>query len=83
MNIDERIAALTQSVELLASLHKDNEEKFEKRMAAIDQRMAATDKQIKRLGKYIHSIGTLVLDHETRLRSLEDDENDEDEETQH
>lgn len=44
MNIDERLEALTHSVELLAAMHKDNEEKSEKRMDA-------TDKQIKRLGK--------------------------------
>ena len=77
MNIDERIEALTQTVELLASLHKDNEEKFEKRMAAMDERTAATDKQIKRLGKYIHTVAGLVLDHDARLRTLEGDEGDE------
>ena len=63
MNIDERIEALTQSVELLASIHKDNEARLEKFMADADKRAADTDKQIKRLGRYIRSIGTLVLDH--------------------
>jgi hypothetical protein len=36
MTIDERIERLTQSVELLASIHKDNEARAEKR----DQRLA-------------------------------------------
>ena len=31
MNIDERIQALTESVELLASIHKDNEARAVKR----------------------------------------------------
>ena len=31
MTIDERIEALTQSVELLASIHKDNEARAEQR----------------------------------------------------
>jgi hypothetical protein len=35
MNIDRRLDALTQTVELLASLHKDNE----KRMERLDQHM--------------------------------------------
>ena len=34
MTIDERLEALTQSVELLASMHKDNET----RMAAAEER---------------------------------------------
>jgi hypothetical protein len=62
MNIDERLEALTHSVELLAGLHRDNE------------------KQMKRLGKYIRSVSQLVLDHETRIRALEgNDENEDDE----
>jgi hypothetical protein len=32
MNIDERIEALTQSVELLASMHQDLEQKWDERM---------------------------------------------------
>jgi hypothetical protein len=61
MNIDERLDALTHSVELLAGMQPTNE------------------KQIKRLGKYIRSISQLVLDHETRLRSAEGDEPDDEE----
>lgn len=55
MNIDERIEALVQSVELLASLHKDNERRY-------DERAEKTDRQIKRLGRYIHNVSELILD---------------------
>jgi hypothetical protein len=30
-----------------------------------------TDKEMKRLGKYVRSVMQIVLDHETRLRSVE------------
>jgi hypothetical protein len=62
MDIDQRLEALTHSMELLASLHKDNE------------------KQMKRLGKYIRSVSQMVLDHETRLRAVEGDDGEADEE---
>jgi hypothetical protein len=73
MNIDERIEALVQSVELLASLHKDNERRY-------DERAEKTDRQIKRLGRYIHNVSELILDHEARLRAIEGDEVDDDQE---
>jgi hypothetical protein len=47
MNIDERLEALTHSVELLASLHRDNE----KRMERLDQHMEDFAEEMKRLGK--------------------------------
>ncbi len=37
MNIDERIHALTESVELLASFHRDTEIEMKKMAANIDQ----------------------------------------------
>jgi len=57
MNIDERIEALVQSVELLASFHKDNEK-------LMRESQQSTEKQLKRLGKYVHTIAGLVLDHD-------------------
>jgi hypothetical protein len=61
VNIDERLEALTHSMELPATLHKDNE------------------KQMQRLGKHIRSVSQLVLDHETRLRAPEGDDEQDDE----
>jgi len=74
MKLDERLDALTQSVELLAAMHKDNE----KLMRETNE---ATQKELLRLGRYIHNVSELILDHETRLRNLEaSDENEEPEE---
>jgi hemerythrin superfamily protein len=61
MNIDERLEALTHSVELLAAMHKE------------------TDRDMKRLGKYVRSVMQIVLDHETRMRSLEGNDEIDDE----
>jgi len=47
MNIDERIEALTQSVELLASIHADNEKRHadnEKRLARVELALVAAMK---------------------------------------
>lgn len=45
MTIDERIAALTQSVDLLASFHRDSE----KRMEASEKRQEDHERQMKEL----------------------------------
>jgi len=57
MTIDERIQALTESVELLASFHKDMEQKFN---AAMQQ-----------IAEVLKMLGTVIADHEMRLRKLE------------
>ena len=75
MNIDERLEALVQSVEVLAVMHKDNEKRYE-------ERFAKTDGQIRRLGKYVHTIAGLVLDHDARLRTLEGEDDAADDETE-
>jgi|ERR1700685_288456 predicted RNase H-like nuclease (RuvC/YqgF family) len=49
MDIDERLAALTQTVELLASFHRDGE----KRMERLDQHMERLDQHMERLGQHM------------------------------
>jgi hypothetical protein len=58
MTIDERIDALTHSVELLAQIHIDNERRMARNFA--------------RTNRYITQLALLVFDHEQRLRSIED-----------
>jgi transcription termination factor NusB len=79
MNIDERLEALTHSVELLAAMHKDNEARAQQWMQATDKRIQADEKQMRRLGKYTRAVLHMVLDHETRLRAVEGDEEEDDE----
>jgi len=64
MTIDERLEALTHSVELIAQMQIKTEEAQLK-----------TQKEIRRLGRFVR---TIVLDHESRLLALEKDDEDHD-----
>jgi len=64
MSIDERLEALTHSVELLAGMHRDTESEIRR-----------TQKEIRRLGRYVRMI---AIDHEGRLLRLEGEEEDDD-----
>lgn len=66
MTIDERLEALTQSVELIAGMQKVTEAEQKK-----------TAREIRKLARLVRVI---VVDHEARLLDLEGDE-DEDEGT--
>ena len=75
MNIDQRLEALTQTVELLASLHKDKE----KRMERLDQHMEQFATRNLRLEGLVTGIaeGTVrrlhVIEvHEKRISDLEE-----------
>jgi hypothetical protein len=64
MTIDERINALTQSVELLASLHTDLERQTAARFAETAARFAETLQFINRLAHVAEA-------HEQRLDDIE------------
>lgn len=74
MNLDERLQALTQTVELLAAMHKDNENRMER----LAQGMDRLSKRNQRLEDLVTEIaeGTarlphVVESHEQRLSDLE------------
>ena len=60
MTIDERIGALTQSVELLSQMHQDNEKRYDRMF----QRLLEMDARLIRI----------IEDHEHRIRRLEDEQ---------
>ncbi len=64
MTIDERLEALTQSVELLAQMHRDNE-------ARDEQRFQKLESLIERIVSLQERLGIIVVDHERRLDNLE------------
>jgi hypothetical protein len=64
MTIDERLEALTHSVELIAQMQIKSEESQLK-----------TEKEIRKLGRFVRAI---VLDHEARLLALEKTDEDSD-----
>lgn len=64
MNIDQRLEALTQSVELLASFHRDIE-------IALKKQSEDLNAKLDKLAAIVAPIAQLVLDHEHRLNRLE------------
>jgi peptidoglycan hydrolase CwlO-like protein len=64
MTIDERIEALTQSVELLSQMHQDNEKRYNlmfERLVKMDERLLAMNERLVDIAE----------DHERRIRGLE------------
>jgi hypothetical protein len=62
MTIDERLEALTQSVELIASLQQD-----------VEREQKKTTIEVRKLARLVRVI---VLDHESRLVALEGDDDE-------
>ena len=67
MDIDQRLEALAQSLELLASLHKDSE----KRMDRLAEQMVESGKRLDRLTDIVAPIALLVFEHQSRIKRLE------------
>jgi hypothetical protein len=59
MSIDQRIEALTQSVELLSQMHQDNEKRYNRMF----EQLVSMNERLVRLAE----------DHEDRIRRLEGD----------
>jgi hypothetical protein len=64
MTIDERLEALTQTVELIAHMQQAEE----KRAA---ERDALTDRRLNRILDGIEKLATIAHDHEQRIDGLE------------
>jgi len=78
MSLEERVEALTQSVELLAAMHRDYERAAAERAAEADRRAAETDRRLREMIDAINTLGRIAglpqdrLDeHGERLDNLE------------
>jgi len=71
MTIDERIEALTQSVELLASMHQDLEKKWDGRMLKMIEILESLNDTTKRMSRLIEIHEERLDDHERRIDGLE------------
>jgi hypothetical protein len=61
MNIDERLEALTQTVELIAHAQIKN-----------DERMAVLAERTAQLMETMNRLGNIIIAHEERIERLED-----------
>jgi chromosome segregation ATPase len=74
MNIDERLEALTQTVELLAQMHKDNEqgmERFGREMERLSERNARLEGLVTEIAEGTARLLHVVETHEQRINNLE------------
>jgi|HubBroStandDraft_1064217.scaffolds.fasta_scaffold197205_1 peptidoglycan hydrolase CwlO-like protein len=69
MNIDERLEALTQSVELLASLHKDNEKRMAQLTASDEKLVRVTTRLSERHAQLEEALHSLTDGTKRLLRS--------------
>jgi hypothetical protein len=65
MTIDERLEALTQTVESLASIHRDNE-------AAMTRFAQGVNDSVARLTRILEAHDIVLDEHEERLKDLEE-----------
>jgi hypothetical protein len=70
--IDQRLEALTHSVELLAGMHKD----LLKAQVETEKSLTRMERGLNRMRRYALQI---ALDHEMRLSKLEEEEDEDDE----
>ena len=71
MTIDERIEALTQSVELLASFHRDTEAAMQKLDEKLTEKIDALTEKIATNADNIAQISQLVLIHDRHIKEIE------------
>lgn len=71
MTIDERLDALAQSLELLASMHRDLEEKTVKGFEEMRASSAKTDARFAETLGFINRLAHVAEAHEQRLDNLE------------
>lgn len=67
MTIDERIEALTQSLELLASMHKDSEQ----RISTFDDKIDKVVTLVESIAESVTVLANVVSIHEQRLSDIE------------
>ncbi|HYW47094.1 MAG TPA: hypothetical protein VE959_29780 [Bryobacteraceae bacterium] len=71
MNIDARLEALTQSVELLAAMHQDLEKKWDARMSRMLDIMEGLSETTKRMERMIAIHDERLSGHDKRFDNLE------------
>jgi hypothetical protein len=71
MTIDERLEALTQAVELMASMQKDHEARMEKERAEDLARMSKLEVYFGRMMQSITRLSNITAVHEIHLNDHE------------
>lgn len=72
MNLDERLEALTHSVELLAQMHLDNDRRYEERFRRYEERFQRIETRFEKTLSAIEKLAQIAESHHRRLNDLED-----------
>jgi hypothetical protein len=70
MTIDQRIEALTQSLELLATLHHDLEKMHREQEQKSTARFTETDERLDRLTGLTEALGAGIVAHDNQIGTL-------------
>ena len=71
MDIDRRLEALVQSVELLAGLHRDNEKRLDEIVRVNDSRFAQVTRNFEITLDSIKRLENIAMAHEQRLDDIQ------------
>lgn len=71
MTIDERLEALTQSVELMAHMQRANEKLQQENEKRYAERFNRNEERLGQLMDTMNRLGNIVISHEQRLEDLE------------
>jgi len=78
MNLDQRLEALVQSVELLAAMQKDTEKRMGQLVTAVgrvDERRQSLEVLVTQIAEGTARLLNVVQDHEERITGLEQNQN--------
>lgn len=76
MNIDERLEALTHTVELMASMQQETEKTLQTHIKTTERNLNRLTREVRLFRHFVLAMGANI---ESRLLKLEDDDNQEDE----
>jgi hypothetical protein len=71
MTIDERLEALTQSVELMAHMQRESEKLQQENEKRYAERFNRNEERLGQLMDTMNRLGNIVISHEQRLEDLE------------
>ena len=62
MNLDQRLEALAKSLELIAHMQRDNEQKHEAHVAETDERLNRLNETVKNISEIARNISEVTAD---------------------
>jgi hypothetical protein len=71
MSIEERLEAITQTLELWSHMHMDASKEYDERFRANEKRLAQLMDTMNRLGRILEIHDQQIDDHSRRLDNLE------------